>query len=55
MTDFEFWELAFCGIASIRLHPRNDENGTARQEVEFAASVADLMLEERRERWHGDR
>ena len=49
MTDQEFWDICFIQVIGIRLHPRNDENGTTRDQVEFAASVADLAIKERRQ------
>ncbi len=51
MDPEQEWKIYFAGIAAIRMHPRNDENGTTIEQVRFAANAADLMLEERRTRW----
>ena len=54
MDDQQFWDLAFATVTSIRFHPRNDKEVTARSQVEFAATVADLMVAERRLRCRPD-
>jgi hypothetical protein len=54
MDDQQFWDLAFATVTSIRFHPRNDKEVTARSQVEFAATVADLMVAERRLRCQPD-
>lgn len=53
MDDKFVWDLYFASIASLRFHPRNDGNNTPSQDVAFAARVADMMLEERNNRWPG--
>ncbi len=50
MDEKQEWIIYFAGIAAIRFHPRNDENGTTTEQIKFAAHAADLMLEERRKR-----
>ncbi len=59
MTDQEFWDLAFVSITSFRMHPGSVAPGETLDEdelneVDFAASVADEMLQVRRLRWVGD-
>ncbi len=54
MDEKTAWDIYFAGIASIRFHPRNDNGHRAYEEVEYAATVADLMMIERKKRWVGE-
>lgn len=56
MDEHDIWSIYFSGVCAFRFHPRNDSEGRDYvSEVEFAALVADLMLEEDRKRWDGHR
>lgn len=55
MDDQNAWDIYFASICSLRFHPRNDEKGSTEMNIEFAAKVADKMLEERRKRCLGER
>ena len=47
VSDQDFWDFCFVGVASIRLHPAN--GGECFDEsVAIASKVASMMLEERR-------
>jgi hypothetical protein len=48
------WDIYFSSICSLRFHPRNDDRAPVRANVEFAAQVADMMIEERRKRCPGE-
>lgn len=51
VREFERWSLYFCGVASMRFHPRNDDTAeTVAEKVMMSAAVADLMLAESRKR-----
>ena len=52
MEDRQFWDLAFMQICSIRFHPRNEVTDL-RCEIMACADIADIMLEERLCRLHG--
>lgn len=56
MDDKQVWDLFFAGVVSIRCHPRNLENDwtKANAEIEFAARIADRMMEFRGMRCHGE-
>lgn len=51
MDEENIWAIYFAGIASIRFHPRNDNNVNAKAIVTWAAEVADAMLSEHHKRW----
>ncbi len=48
--EISVWDVYFAGIASIRFHPKNDHHHPPESEIEFAATIADLMMIERRKR-----
>ena len=48
------WDVYFSSICSLRFHPRNEIESYVK-EVEFAATIADLMLSEKEKRWPGQR
>ena len=51
LDDRTAWDVYFASICSFRFHPRNDGGKSDVENVEFAATVADMMLEMRRERF----
>ncbi len=51
MDEKTAWDVYFAGICSIRFHPKNDDNHPAESEVAYAATVADLMMRQRKKRW----
>lgn len=56
MDDEQLWSIYFAGVASIRMHPRNDYNALIHREalkdtIRFAATVADEMLNEHHKRF----
>lgn len=56
MTDEQIWAIYFAGLGAMRFHPKNDTDGLMpAQRIRFAASMADAMLQQHRERfpWPG--
>lgn len=47
----EVWDLYFSAVCSLRFHPRNDGRNHPETEIEYAAKLADLMVEQRNKRW----
>lgn len=57
MDDKTAWDLYFSGVAALQFHPKNDiasdDVKTISERVRKSAKVADMMLLERQNRWHG--
>jgi hypothetical protein len=49
MDEQTFWDVCCANVLSLRFHPRNEVESYV-AEVEFAATIADLAVAERRKR-----
>jgi len=55
MNDQQAWDIYFASVCAMRFHPKNIDELSVDEdelnEIDFAASIADEMLNIRRKKW----